>query len=56
MVAVSSAAPLAQVVVTTPRQQFGHDIGADYVLPDYTAFTAYCAWSRSARPPRAGRS
>ncbi len=41
IVAASSATPRAQVAVTTPRQQFGHDIGADYVLPDYTAFMAY---------------
>ena len=40
VIAFSSAAPLAQVAVTTPRQQLGHDIGADYVLPDYTAFMA----------------
>ncbi|CAN5747738.1 M14 family metallopeptidase [soil metagenome] len=32
--------------VTTPQQQFGHQIGADYVLPDYTAFMAY--WQRLA--------
>jgi hypothetical protein len=27
--------------VTTPRDQFGHDIGADYVLPNYQALLAY---------------
>src|SRR5688572_23823148 len=27
--------------VTTPEEHFGHKIGADYVLPNYTAFTAY---------------
>ena len=39
-----SAAPYAQQVapkVTTPKQFFGHDIGADYVLPNYTKFTEY---------------
>ncbi len=41
LIVTAPAAALAQVAVTTPKQQFGHDIGADYVLPDYTAFTAY---------------
>ncbi|HEX6693865.1 MAG TPA: M14 metallopeptidase family protein [Longimicrobiales bacterium] len=27
--------------LTSPVQQFGHEIGADYQLPNYTAFTAY---------------
>jgi ABC-type glycerol-3-phosphate transport system substrate-binding protein len=27
--------------VTTPQQQFGHQIGADYVLPNYTQLTEY---------------
>ena len=27
--------------VTSPKQFFGHDIGADYVLPNYTKFTEY---------------
>ena len=27
--------------VTTPEQQFGHEIGADYVLPNYEALHAY---------------
>ena len=27
--------------MTPPQQQFGHEIGADYVLPDYAAFMAY---------------
>ena len=33
--------------VTTPQQQFGHEIGADYVLPNYAAFMAY--WQQLAR-------
>ena len=33
----------AQTPVTTPRQQFGHEIGADYVLPTYTQLSAYWA-------------
>ncbi|MBA3949102.1 MAG: peptidase [Acidobacteria bacterium] len=37
----AGASPLAQGTVTTPTQQFGHEIGADYVLPDYDAFMAY---------------
>ena len=36
----------AQTRVTSPEQQFGHPIGADYVLPDYTAFMSY--WQRLA--------
>lgn len=31
----------AQGTVTSPRQFFGHDIGADYVLPNYTEFSAF---------------
>jgi hypothetical protein len=31
----------AQQRVTTPRDQFGHDIGADYMLPNYQALMAY---------------
>ena len=27
--------------LTSPKQQFGHNIGDDYWLPDYTQFTAY---------------
>jgi hypothetical protein len=27
--------------LTSPVQQFGHEIGADYQLPNYSAFTAY---------------
>ena len=34
------AAPAAPKV-TTPEQFFGHPIGADYVLPNYTRFTEY---------------
>ena len=26
--------------LTTPNAHFGHEIGADYVLPDYTQFAA----------------
>ena len=41
LVAAASAAPFAQGTVTTPKQQFGHDIGADYVLPNYTQLMEY---------------
>ncbi len=34
-------APVSAQTVTTPQQQFGHDIGADYQLPNYQRFTAY---------------
>src|SRR5262245_28641869 len=33
---LAPAAPL-----TTPQEQFGHEIGADYVLPNYTELTAW---------------
>ena len=36
----------AQSRVTSPEQQFGHPIGADYVLPDYSDFVGY--WQRLA--------
>ena len=35
----ASAAPASSV--TTPKAHFGHDIGADYVLPNYTQLEAY---------------
>ena len=41
---LSLAAPSAQTSapkVTSPKVFFGHDIGADYVLPNYTKFTDY---------------
>jgi hypothetical protein len=37
----------AQTHLTTPREQFGHAIGADYQLPNYTQLVAY--WQRLAR-------
>ncbi|WP_331877555.1 M14 metallopeptidase family protein, partial [Longimicrobium sp.] len=36
-----SARADAQQRLTSPEQQFGHAIGADYVLPNYQALTAY---------------
>ena len=39
--ATFSSAAYAQSRVTTPKEQFGHDIGADYVLPNYQQLTAY---------------
>lgn len=39
---LSSAAALeAQNRVTSPEEFFGHEIGADYVLPNYQQLTAY---------------
>ena len=42
---LSMAAPYAQTPaapkVTSPRTFFGHDIGADYQLPNYSKFTEY---------------
>ncbi len=43
MAAVLVAAPSAQAPqkVTTPEQFFGHQIGADYELPNYTQFSEF---------------
>ncbi|MBW3628009.1 MAG: peptidase [Gemmatimonadetes bacterium] len=42
LVAALGAVPLlAQTRVTTPEQFFGHRIGADYVLPNYTQYAAF---------------
>jgi hypothetical protein len=38
---LSLAAAASAQQVTSPQQQFGHEIGADYELPNYTQFTAY---------------
>ncbi len=35
-----------QVAVTTPMEQFGHELGADYVLPNYTDLYEY--WQKLA--------
>ena len=43
----ASVHAVAQTRVTTPMQQFGHQIGADYVLPNYTQFAEY--WQILAR-------
>jgi hypothetical protein len=45
-VLVASAALPAQARLTTPQQQFGHEIGADYQLPDYTRLVAW--WQKLA--------
>ena len=43
-----SALPLAaQSRLTSPTEFFGHEIGADYVLPNYSKFLAY--WETLAR-------
>ncbi len=49
LAAASIVLPLpvaAQQRLTTPKQHFGHDIGADYELPNYTAFQRY--WEKLA--------
>lgn len=46
--ALAPASPaVAQRAITTPRQQFGHDFGDDYWLPNYTGLMTY--WQRLAR-------
>ncbi|HEX6746259.1 MAG TPA: M14 metallopeptidase family protein [Longimicrobium sp.] len=37
----------AQSRLTTPQEQFGHEIGADYQLPNYTQLVAY--WQKLAQ-------
>ena len=45
--AVDGEHAVAQARLTTPQQHFGHEIGADYVLPNYTQFVAY--WQKLAQ-------
>ncbi len=52
LVFAGSAGVASAQRVTTPKEHFGHDIGDDYWLPNYTQFMAY--WQRVARQsPRA---
>jgi hypothetical protein len=44
LVAVVAVPALAQQRLTAPKDFFGHEIGADYVLPNYTKFSEY--WVR----------
>jgi hypothetical protein len=41
LAAPSAQAPVAAPKVTSPQTFFGHEIGADYVLPNYTKFTEF---------------
>jgi hypothetical protein len=41
LAAPQAQAPAAAPKVTSPQQFFGHEIGADYVLPNYTKFMEY---------------
>ena len=41
LIALVAAPALAQSRLTSPREFFGHEIGADYQLPNYTKFVAY---------------
>jgi hypothetical protein len=41
LVAAASVQTQAPPKVTSPKEQFGHEIGADYVLPNYSQLTAY---------------
>jgi len=43
LAAVLAASAAAQQKLTSPQEFFGHEIGADYVLPNYTKFAAYWA-------------
>ena len=46
LVAVLALSADAQQRLTAPKDFFGHEIGADYVLPNYTKFVEY--WQRLA--------
>jgi hypothetical protein len=41
LLSIVTAQTQAPPRVTSPQQQFGHEIGADYVLPTYTQLTEY---------------
>ena len=41
LAAPSAQTPTAPPKITSPQTFFGHDIGADYVLPNYTKFTEF---------------
>jgi hypothetical protein len=41
LLAAQAQAQTPQARLTSPREHFGHDIGADYVLPNYQALVAY---------------
>jgi len=43
LTAIVAVAPLRAQRLTTPEQFFGHEIGADYVLPNYTQLYDYWA-------------
>ncbi|HKP74138.1 MAG TPA: M14 family zinc carboxypeptidase [Longimicrobiaceae bacterium] len=47
LVVTTQAGLPAQARLTSPRAQFGHEIGADYQLPDYHQLVAW--WQRLAR-------
>jgi len=54
VVLCAAAAAPAAGQVTTPKEFFGHNIGDDYWLPNYTQFTGF--WQRIARQsPRSRR-
>ena len=46
LLTVLAAASVTAQAPTSPKAFFGHDIGADYVLPDYAKFVEY--WQRLA--------
>ena len=46
LLAVLALSADAQQRLTSPKDFFGHEIGADYVLPNYTKFVEY--WQRLA--------
>ena len=64
---LDAQSPPDRAGITTPKAQFGFDIGDDYQLANYTQLADVLAearrrvgshdgWSTSARPRKAGRS
>ncbi len=47
LILLLAVTPAVSQTVTTPQEFFGHEIGADYQLPNYTQFAAY--WEKLAQ-------
>ena len=51
LIALAASAPSAAAQkITTPKEFFGHNIGDDYWLPNYTQFVGY--WQKVAKEER----
>ena len=47
MIALCASSAIAQSTITSPKQQFGFNVGDDYKLATYTQFEAY--WRKLAK-------